>query len=137
MTLNDQKIADLIEYWMQGADEDLESAESIFIATGKVGPALFYLHLSLEKALKACFVKKFKEHAPYTHNLTVLVERLGWEPDENLIEDLGEINQFNTSGRYPDQKLKLRQKFSREYATIYIGKGKELYKWILSRSQEL
>jgi HEPN domain-containing protein len=130
MQLDDKKVTQLVEYWVQGSAEDLESAESILGSASKVGPALFYLHLSIEKALKAAYVKKYRDHAPYTHNLPALVERLEWLLQPGQIEDLGEMNQFNTIGRYPDQKAKIREKFTQAYAANYLAKGRELLKWI-------
>jgi HEPN domain-containing protein len=137
MQLDEDKAAHLVEYWNEGSKEDLESAEAILSSALKVGPALFYLHLSIEKALKAAYVKKYKEHAPYTHNLPVLVEKLGWLLQPHQIADLSEINQFNTIGIYPDQKAKIRLKYTKEYAIQFLTKGKEIIKWIHLNSADL
>jgi HEPN domain-containing protein len=46
------KIDEHIKYWLNSADHDLDTAESLF-STGKYDWCLFLGHLVLEKGLKA------------------------------------------------------------------------------------
>jgi HEPN domain-containing protein len=75
LNLEKKKCDELIAYWREGSKEDLASAIEIFKNSKKNGPALFYLHLALKKVLKSYFVEKFQNHAPYTHNLIILIEK--------------------------------------------------------------
>lgn len=74
-----EKIVDLIAYWDTGAQEDLETSQDVFSKAKRFGPSLFFLHLSLEKRLKALFVKKHHLYAPLTHNLLSLAQRCDLE----------------------------------------------------------
>lgn len=88
------KVVELSEYWKEGSKEDLESARVIIYQSFLFAPGLFFLHLSLEKALKHYYVLKFNVHAPFSQNLISLVEVLNWDIDVDLSKNLSEINQF-------------------------------------------
>ncbi|MDR3610586.1 MAG: HEPN domain-containing protein, partial [Ignavibacteriaceae bacterium] len=55
-----------IEYWKTTAISDLETSE-ILIEKGKTVHGLFWCHLTIEKMLKAHYVKANNEFAPKTH----------------------------------------------------------------------
>ena len=68
------KIEEHIQYWVESADHDLDSAESLF-AAGKYDWSLFIGHLVLEKILKALYVQDNQNRLPpKTHNLVKLAE---------------------------------------------------------------
>ena len=50
-------IEEHIQYWIESADSDLDTAEALF-ASGKYDWCLFLGHLVLEKILKAHYVKR-------------------------------------------------------------------------------
>jgi HEPN domain-containing protein len=132
LVLQESALIKLVEHWKNGSREDLESSRIILFEGKRYAPAMFYLHLALEKALKSYCVEKFKEHAPFTHNLPVLLEKLEWEVSDEHAADLAEINQFNTLGRYPDFKESVQSKFTKAYVESYFQKGEVLWKWIMS-----
>jgi HEPN domain-containing protein len=84
--LSEEKALALVHYWADGSKDDLESALSIFSKAERYTASLFFLHLAIEKKLKAAYVKKTKCHAPFTHNLLVLIEKLGWETTKEFTE---------------------------------------------------
>jgi HEPN domain-containing protein len=61
---------------------------------------LFFLHLRLEKSLKAIYVKNNSAHAPFTHNLLGLVEEIGLAVPDVDLQLLAEMNEFNLEARY-------------------------------------
>jgi len=68
------KIKEHIQYWVESAEHDLDSAESLFTA-GKYDWSLFIGHLVLEKILKAIYVQDNQNRLPpKTHNLVKLAE---------------------------------------------------------------
>ena len=87
--------------------------------------------MALEKALKALFCKKMAEHAPYTHNLLGLVEKLGLSVPEDDLQILSEINEFNLEARYPDEKFSILERATVEVATRYLREAERLQSWIL------
>jgi HEPN domain-containing protein len=60
-----------VDYWMSGAEGDLESAE-ILIDKKRLLHGLFFCHLVIEKAMKAHVVKQTNTIAPRSHNLIYL-----------------------------------------------------------------
>jgi HEPN domain-containing protein len=63
-----------IEYWINGAEDDLITA-SLLIQEKRILHGLFFCHLVIEKAIKAHVVKKSGEVAPRSHNLIYLSEK--------------------------------------------------------------
>ena len=77
MLLDHDKTRQLVDYWIHGSEEDLKNAQEIIGQTSRYASGLFFLHLCLEKALKAIYVRQNSAHAPFTHNLLGLVEKIG------------------------------------------------------------
>lgn len=126
----DAKISKLIEYWADAAKEDWETASSIFTKANEFGAALFFLHLALEKILKSRVVEQTQTHAPYTHNLVVLLEKAGLEIPHDALQSLAEINEFNMSGRYPLDKDAFKKRATKEFAEHYFAQGRYLWNLI-------
>ena len=58
-----------IKYWVRSTDEDWETAKSL-AGLGRNLHALFFMHLTLEKLLKANWIlDNFGNNPPFTHNL--------------------------------------------------------------------
>lgn len=120
------KVDKQIEYWLNGAREDIETAE-ILISKGKILHGLFFCHLTVEKTLKAIYVKNLKEVPPKTHNLIFLIDKLSLEVIDSYIEFLGILMKYQLEGRYPDYNPTIP---SEEKANEYLNKTKEIKKWI-------
>ena len=119
-------------YWSAEADESLLVAEHL-IETGDYSYALFFGHLAIEKALKAVYAAKLREHAPPIHNLLRLAKAAGIEPSEGQTETLITITAFNIEARYPDFKRSFREKCTAEYTASQMASLKELFTWLRSR----
>ncbi len=115
-----------IEYWTNGASEDLDIAK-ILIERNRMLHGLFFCHLVIEKALKAHVVKKTSELPPRTHNLINLAEKL----DLSLIEDdeifLGILMKYQLQGRYPDYNPVIPEK---SIVLTYLNKTEKLLQWL-------
>ena len=93
-----------VQYWLEGANYDIGVAEAMF-KTKKYPYALFMGHLVVEKLLKALVVKNRREHAPYTHSLSLLAEKSGIEIPPKILKRLARFMEFHFEARYPnDQK---------------------------------
>lgn len=90
----------------------------------------FYLHLSVEKMLKAFYIKARGDHPPKTHNLVLIISEAGLEFSEEKLEIMLEINSFNQEARYPDEKMAFYKKCTREFAAVYLEKGREIRSWL-------
>jgi HEPN domain-containing protein len=122
-----------IGYWLDSAEHDLETAESLF-TSGKYDWCLFLAHLVLEKALKAVYVRENDNRLPpKTHNLVKLAQETNLEltEEQNLFFD--EVSDFNIEVRYPAYRQELYKVCTKELAEDYFTRIKELYRWIRSQ----
>ena len=74
-----------MKYWLNTATQDWKVAGHLF-EKGDYSYALFFGHLTLEKTLKAIYVKKQDETPPFSHNLVYLCEKAGLELQQNNLE---------------------------------------------------
>ena len=122
-------INEVVEYWSGLAQYDIDTAEAMF-QTARFPYALYMCHLAIEKILKSIIVRKTSEHAPYTHNLVNLAEKvgIGFSHDQkNLIADL---TGFNIEARYPEWKNAFYKTATKDYAQNYLKLTKELFLWL-------
>ncbi|MEJ2705764.1 MAG: HEPN domain-containing protein [Sedimentisphaerales bacterium] len=89
-----------VEYWVGTAEEDFEVGSNL-IKANKTRHGLFFIHLAVEKMLKACVCKNQKRTPPKIHRLLSLAKMAGIELDNEQTDLLTEINEFNLEGRYP------------------------------------
>jgi len=115
-----------ISRWRIGAEEDLEAADQL-IRSNKIRHGLFFLHLSLEKILKAHVCRNSEDIAPRLHNLSRLSELSGITFLSEHIDFLAEMNPFNIEGRYPEQWGSIP---SQEEANTLFKKTEEIFKWL-------
>lgn len=120
---------EVIEYWAKSSKMDFEAAIDLF-KTKKYPHCLFFAHLSVEKLLKALFVKTNEEHSPITHNLLLLAKESNLELTDLQVEQFAEINTFNIEARYPDEKFRFYKKCTSEFTEKYIEVIKETLNWL-------
>lgn len=92
-----------VAYWSDGAREDFAVAGELLV-NHRVRHGMFFLHLGLEKILKANVSLITGDLPPRTHNLLTLVERAGLRLEPQIIAFLGDLDRFNLAGRYPDAR---------------------------------
>ena len=123
------ELKELIEYWQESSEEDLETAEVLY-SQGRYSHSLFFCHLALEKLLKGLVVDVTSQPAPYEHNLLYLATLSGIDFTNEQQNLLAEINTFNISGRYDDYKFAFYKKATREYTKNYLDFTNTLYIWM-------
>jgi len=79
---------------------------------------LFLGHISVEKLLKACYVRKFGKHAPLIHNLYRLAELNEIVLTEEQSDVLDKITTFNINARYEDYKKEFSSSCTTEFTKI-------------------
>jgi HEPN domain-containing protein len=119
----------IVNHWIDTSDEDFNTMEMLFFSKS-YGWSLFLGHISTEKLLKALYVKKFNEHAPFTHNLYRLAELIGLELSDEHADWLDEITSFNLNARYDDYKKEFYNLCTPQYTETWIKKIKVLRIWI-------
>ena len=111
------------------SDEDYETMLSLYDSKS-YGWALFLGHISTEKLLKAYYVKKFKKHAPFIHNLYRLAELIELELSDEYADWLDEITSFNLNTRYNDYKREFYSLCTPEFTNDWIDKINTIRTWI-------
>ncbi|NOZ47562.1 MAG: HEPN domain-containing protein [Chlorobi bacterium] len=119
----------LIEYWIDGSDDDFETMIAMFDSK-RFNWSLFIGHLMIEKLLKANYVKVKLDYPPFIHNLLRLAEKADLELTDDRKEQLVTITAFNINTRYDDYKMSFKQRCTPDFTSEWIDKLKELRLWI-------
>ncbi len=115
-----------IDYWKTTSMDDL-GAIDLLLNGKKYVQALFFMHLALEKTLKAHWVKDNAGNVPpKTHNLTYLFGKTNLNLPEEDTDFLQTMNIFQMEGRYPDYLAKLHQTTQKTEAEHIISQAKQL-----------
>lgn len=120
---------DAVILWKTGAHDAWETFEAL-CAAKKYTHALFFLHLALEKLLKALVIQKTNASPPPTHDLVRLAQTAGVALDNEKIEQLAEVSTFNVAARYDEEKLQLHKKATPAYLRDWQRLGKELFEYL-------
>ena len=115
-----------IKHWKKGSDEDFEVANQL-IKSNKIRHGLFFLHLSLEKILKAFICLHNNDIAPRLHNLVRLSELSEVAFEEKHTDFLSEMNPFNIEERYPELWGAIP---SQKEAEELLSQTEEMLKWL-------
>ena len=118
-----------IEYWKNLALSDITTAE-ILIEKRRFLHGLFFCHLTIEKALKAHYVKYHHKLAPKTHNLLYLADNIDLNLDDSQMGFLGILLKYQLEGRYPENEIDAPEK---DVCENYLRKTKELLEWLIKR----
>ena len=122
-----------VKYWFEGAEYDIDVAKALY-EKKKYPYALFMGHLALEKLLKALVVKTTQQHAPYTHSLTHLAEKLAIKIPQDMMKKLIVFMEFHFEARYPEEEKKFYKKCTKEFAGKKMQEIKEVYIWLKEKS---
>jgi HEPN domain-containing protein len=115
--------------WLKQADYDMEAAE--FLLSGQhCLQAIFYCHLSVEKALKGLYQAGLGREQPKTHDPIWLLNSLQVRPPERLGRLLVRLNETNVETRYPDNLDEAISELTPQAAAGLIGGAKEILQWI-------
>ena len=126
---NDLDIEKIKNHWFVTSNDDFKTMNELF-KSKSYNWALFIGHISVEKLLKALYVKIFRRHAPTIHNLYRLAELCEIELTDEYSDWLDTITSFNINARYDDYKKEFYNLCTVEYAKLWIDRIKELRKWI-------
>ena len=119
----------IVNHWIETSDDDFNTMLTLYNSKS-YGWSLFLGHISTEKILKALYVKRFKEHAPFTHNLYRLAELIGIDLSDEYSDWLDEITSFNLNARYDDYKKEFYRLCTPDYTGNWIDKIKTIRTWI-------
>ena len=105
-----------ISYWIRSAQNDWEVANEL-LASKRYSYALFFFHLTIEKLMKANWVKdNLGDTPPYTHSLEHLYSNTNLDLPSALVDEMRALNAWNLAGRYPDYHEKMSRMATADYA---------------------
>ena len=120
---------ELIQFWIDSSDDNYKSMLNMFDA-GENMWSLFTGHLTIEKLLKAYYVKEIEQEVPRTHDLYKLATKSKLDLSEEQKDSLQYITLFNIETRYEDYKKDFHKKCTKEFTEKNIEKIKELRIWL-------
>jgi HEPN domain-containing protein len=115
--------------WFKQADYDRDTAEFMF-SGGRYFYSVFMCHLSIEKALKGMYIRKFEKVPPKTHNILYLLEFIDLDLPEDMYDFVFTLNRVSVLTRYPDNLQKMLEDYTKEKTNEILGKSKELLRWL-------
>ncbi len=118
-----------VHCWLSCAREDWHMA-SICVEHGKARYALFFAHLTLEKALKAHVCRTTRKMPPKIHSLERLYEMAELPVNAHYNGILANINQFNIEGRYPEL---MPDEPDINSARSLLREAGEIYQWLIQQ----
>lgn len=120
---------ELIKFWLDSSDDNYKSMINMFNA-GEYMWSLFIGHLSIEKLLKAYYIKVVALEIPRIHDLYRLAMKSNLELSDEQKDALQYITLFNIEIRYEDYKKDFYKKCTKEFAEKNIEKIKEIRTWL-------
>ena len=122
------------EFWLDEARESLRVAWHLYEKEDH-SYALFFGHLAIEKMLKALYVLRKREQAPYIHNLLRLAEHANLTLTDDRKNWLIRVTGFNLEARYPDEKRTFRKTCTPSYTEGQLREIDEVFEWLASMLQ--
>jgi HEPN domain-containing protein len=127
--VSDIDVEKIVNHWIDTSDEDFKTMLNLYDSKS-FGWALFLGHISIEKLLKALYVRKYQKHAPFTHNLYRLAELCELELSDEYADWLDKTTSFNLNARYEDYKREFYTLCTDEFTQSWIEKIKIIRSWI-------
>ncbi|MBF0296141.1 MAG: HEPN domain-containing protein [Magnetococcales bacterium] len=103
----------------------------ITLEKGKIRHGLFFLHLAMEKLLKAHVCQVTGSHPPRIHDLIRLTRQAELQLPEAWMLLLGRMNAFCLIGRYPGNPTS--QNIANDVALRYLTDAQEVRTWLLQK----
>ena len=120
---------EIVKFWRDKAADDRITAREL-LKSKRYSACLFFVHIYLEKLLKAMTVDKTGKPAPYVHDLLDLANIAEIELSEEQKELLREINTFNIRARYDNYKSDFYKRATKNYTIKHFELADKLYLWL-------
>ncbi|XOF32320.1 MAG: HEPN domain-containing protein [Candidatus Electrothrix sp. YB6] len=127
-------MTDQVQYWVELSEYDIETAQAM-LKSKRYLYVGFMAHQSVEKILKACYVKGNGKPAPFSHSLSYLAKKAEiydtFSENQKLFIDM--LEPMNIECRYPTYKEQLMRSLTEERCKEILENAKELQQWIKKR----
>jgi len=115
--------------WFKQADYDLGAADDM-LKSGRYIYTIFMCHLSIEKALKGLYTKKFWKEPPKIHDLKYLANQIDLQPSEIFKAFINELTDLSVPTRYPEEIEKILKYYKKDEAKRILSQTGELLRWL-------
>lgn len=124
-----------IKYWINTAKDDYDTFIILF-NNDKYLYAFYLAHLTLEKIIKAHWVKDNEGNIPpKSHNLIYLHKNTKLELSNDEIKFLTKFNDFQIQGRYPDYQFEIQKLLTNSFSNDLKIQFEEIRKCLLNKIQ--
>jgi len=120
-----------IEYWQGLSNDDLKVAEDLLTLKHFLY-VVFMCHQSIEKMMKAYYVKLINDTPPFTHELLLLSSKGGFYDDlsEEQKKFIRQLNPLNIRTRYPEYRGLIYKQLTPSVCEQILEQTKQLHQWI-------
>src|SRR5437870_261023 len=118
-----------IRYWRDSSADDLDAARAL-LAAAKLRQAGFFVHLAVEKAIKACVVAAIRDVPPRSHDLLFLADKSAIAISQAQRDFLARMQIYCLEGRYPAE---LPPPPSPAALGDDLNQASELIQWLTAR----
>jgi len=121
---------DLVQFWVEEACDNCNSMLNMF-SMREYTWSLFVGHLTIEKLLKAYYVKTIDKNIPFVHSLLKLANKSNLQLTEIQKDKLEKITLFNIKTRYESYKRDFYKKCTKDFTKQNIENILEIKEWLL------
>ena len=121
----------VIKNWLSLAEYDFETAKAM-LKSGRYLYVAFTCQQTIEKTLKALYVKEKEETPPYTHNLIKLLNEISLSSkiDGDKKKFMETLNSYYVESRYTEEIEEISKLVTSGKAKEIFLKTKELFSWL-------
>ena len=109
----------MIQYWLDSSNDEFETMITLY-ENKRYSWCMFLGHLTIEKLLKALFVKTKDSHLPFTPDLLYLAEKCNLKLDQNEQLFYKTVSSFNFNTWNNDFKMSFQKICTPEFCAIWI-----------------
>jgi HEPN domain-containing protein len=123
------------EYWLDIAEYDLESANTMFEG-GRWLYVVFMCQQTIEKLVKGLYILYVDDDVPRLHDINDILSRFSDKLPSTISEEqhnfFDRLSRYYLNNRYPKYKKKLSLQIKQSEAKEVLEKAKEEFKWLLT-----
>lgn len=125
----------LSQEWLRQAEYDIETAQAM-AKSARYIYCVFMSHLSIEKALKALYVKTLDKNPPKVHSLVYLAQSIHLDMPQRIRTFLEGLDEISVPTRYPEELDKLLKEYGKEKTGAIFQNSKEVLEWLKKRLEK-
>ena len=123
----------VINFWIKSAKENLVTAKAMH-KTGRWSFVFFMCQQTVEALLKAVYVIKKKEPAPFLHSLSQLALKCELDLTDDIAEFLSTLSRHYIETRYMNERFN-KNIFNKKTATEIIKNTERVMKWLIQEEK--